>query len=306
MPTDLKLRLITAAVGAGNEAAVGVALTYLPLDELRAVAVTLHLEEAFALLRAEPDDATFRAGIRDEQLAAATRALLIDDLVTAAIGADAELSDGDSLAVPAKLSDEQAARAAAARTWKRRQRWPLVVDLTAVLTTGEAITAAAAATGLEQLGCPDPMRLLAAPRTPEELVRQLRLRYRRDEPVTTLLAPGGLEVTEQVRTPASLAPDRAAMASELEEDDGDGDPWLDTSQLQVPFGADSYLPFGEELMEPDVLCRGSACRSSDATVISFDAVRRGGSYVLRAITRNDPGECTPATEFLLRSKAGRP
>ena len=303
MPTDLKLRLIIAAVGAGNEAAVGVALNYLPLDELRAVALTLHLEEAFALLVAEPDDATFRAAILDEQLAAATRIMLIDELVAAASASEAPLIDAEASALGTSLTGEQADQALRARGWKRRQRWPLAQDLVTILRTAESLTAAHAATALAVLGSPDPLRLLTPPRTPEELVRQLRLRYRRGESVASLLAPGGLEITEQVRTPRSLAPDRGTPGpgdATDDDDDGDGDPWLDTSQAQVAVGADSFLPFGEQLIEPDVVCRGVACRSNDATVITFDAVRRGSGYVLRGITRNDPGECTPPAEFLLR------
>jgi hypothetical protein len=302
MPTELKVQLITAAVEAGNEAAIGAALHYLPLEELRALALRLHLEEAFALLVAEPDEATFLAAVRDEQLASATRIALIDELLALAEAADATHLEADAAALAPDLSDLQVAHALGARAWKRRLGWPLTAALTALVRQGEPLTAAHAARTLSVLGHADPLRLLGAPRSPDELIRQLRLRYALDASVQPLLAPRGLEVTEQLRTPPELAPDQGGAP----DDDGDGDPWLQTTQRRVDVDGDSYLPFGEQLLDPGQRCGDGRCVSRDATVISFDAIRRGAGYVLRGITRNDPGQCGDASALLLRTPLAAP
>ncbi|MEZ4364830.1 MAG: hypothetical protein R2939_00920 [Kofleriaceae bacterium] len=272
---SMRLRLLMAALAAGNRAAAAANLDGLPRDGLRVLALEHHLDAAYDRLSLEDDAEAMWAGLSDEALAAETRIDAMDAVVSNVLHPPQELAadarhdrDGDGLVdLDPKV--------------QRRRRAELVATLRRLSRDAACEVAVAADDTLAELGERD--RPLLATR-PRDLVGWRRAACIRN----TLGLPPTPLVASRVRIVERIAP-----PPEFDELGDPLPPAAPYTEVEEVAGRElEEVPFDHELLADSTRCDAAgACVTANGTRLTLGTARRGGVLVLTSVERFDPGRC---------------
>lgn len=252
--SSLRLRLMVAALAAGNRGAVEANLEGLPTDVLSALLLEHHVDGVLERLDVDAMPQTILTAARDRQLAATTQSNALSDLVH-------WLADRDPEAPPTNVS-----------------RGDVVLALRQAVADAPCPTATHALELLEELGVQ-----VAAPRrarTPAEWRRVACIREALGAPLVSLFAAAGVRTTERL---SPLPDDDGAAAPDLITHDD----WAPAELAEVPFGDELFAASTRCRAER---CRTAAGDWLTLTFARKGGALRLGAIELHAPGRCVPGE----------------